>query len=86
MNFILLARDKTKKSIPISHRIINYQTFLVGVCIIVYQFIQGQFPYSDNPLEQELRDRERERERERESERASVPNESTLVNYKIVLE
>ena len=28
MNFILLARDKTKKYLQISHRIINHQTFL----------------------------------------------------------
>ena len=27
INFILLTRNKTKKDLPISHRIINYQTF-----------------------------------------------------------
>ena len=63
MNFNLLVRNKTKKYHPISHRIINYQTFLA--CIIVYQLIQSQCPHSNNPLEKGLR------------KRASVQNEST---------
>ena len=44
MNFILLVRNKTKKYLPVSHRIINYQTFLA--CITVYQLIQGQCSHS----------------------------------------
>ena len=55
MNFILLARDKTKKYLSISHRIINYQTFLARTYIIVYQLIQDQSSHSDNPLDKGLR-------------------------------
>ena len=72
MNIFLLARDKTKKYLPISHRIIHCQTYLA--CIIRYQLMQGWCPHSDNPLEKGLR------------KRASVQNKSPLVNYKIVLD
>ena len=52
MNFILLARDKTKKYLPISQRIINYQTFFFArACITVYQLIQDHCSHSDTPLE-----------------------------------
>ena len=50
----------------------NYQTF--SAYIIVYQLIQVRCPISDNPLEKRLR------------KRASIQNELTLVNYKVVLE
>ena len=74
LNFILLARDKTKEYLLVSHRMINYQTFLARACIIVYQLIQGQCPHSYNPQERGLR------------KRASVRNEPILINCKIVLE
>ena len=57
MNFILLTRKKTKKYLPISHRIKNYQPFLGS--IIIYQLMQGrcpgQCPHSNNPPEKGLR-------------------------------
>ena len=46
MNFILRARDKTKKYLPISQRIIKYQI------IIVYQFMQDQCSHSFTILEE----------------------------------
>ena len=72
MNFVLLARDKTKKYFLISQRIINCNKLLASPCITVYQ--QDQCSHSDTPLEKGLR------------KRASVWNESTLVNYNILLE
>ena len=51
INFILLlARDKTKKYLPTSQRIIKYLIFfLARACITVYQLMQDQCSHSDTP-------------------------------------
>ena len=75
MNFILPARDKTKKYLPVSQRKTSNQNFcLLELALLYINSYRTNAPIPLIAYKKGLR------------KRASAWNELTLVNYKIVLE